>query len=162
MNIHSDILKQKPELVQLDPVLARAQQLKALWDMQPQVIRANDPSASRVISHHMEAIEKSIEAEKARTVPGALAQIALASSTVDLMESTVQCYLENPDDPVCQNELSSVIQYYHTVNRLLYSVADVLRANAAGIDLLSEDYMAPELSPWAVEDRLQQKNSEAE
>jgi hypothetical protein len=156
MNVHSDILKQNPEIAKLDPVLVRAQQLQQLWGLYLKIDESKGAIArpdEDAVSHHIFAVEHAIGAEKARSAAGALAQIALANNALDSIDNMVICHLEYDDAEIDKFQFMDSCS---TLRRILYSVADVMREHCAGLDLLSEHYMSKGLSPWTVSDRVQE------
>jgi hypothetical protein len=135
----------------LDPVIALAMELSDYEDryIDAEAFSAVQSDISRKIKadcareeaySRIESLREAATTIQARTIPGALFHLSLLS----IITSD---YGENEHTEGEKKDLE------RKINRLMYSIAEVLRAHACGITPLSDLYMPDRLNPWKIVSR---------
>ena len=126
----------------LDPVVGLGIAISNLWKMGDDIARKNTKAekdgdeclARKTQGEHddnyqcIRAHETIISSMEARSIPGAMVQLAILSSTIDIIRSS----------ELNSEELDEMLR---KAGRLAASVGKVLRENSCGVDPLSEVYM---------------------
>ena len=140
-----------PKKALLDPVVAGAVQLADLWDRFNALDRIDSSQKAYIPNMKIEMDDVIDRTEvqvdilttlHARTIPGALVHAELVASAIrDIAE-------RHEDNFDTKRELVRI-------NRLLYSVMDVLREHAAGVEPLGKIYVCDGQNPWKPDAKLE-------
>jgi hypothetical protein len=126
----------------VDPALSAAEQLEQLWD-RAAVLEAEKarPAVEDDNYDRRDILMDYATMIHAQSIPGALFQAKLVSSFLERIDN----HIEVGGRGLSNSEMKSLVV---KMGRLLFSIADVLREHADGIEPTRDIYMSERQNPW--------------